>query len=71
MGRIWMPGIEIIVIIEIGKGMKFSSTTARPEMLPTDTWLGTRKKNPAAATMAAPAMPDTDVPAAESLPAKE
>ena len=32
-------------------GIKLPRTMARPEMLPTDTWLGIRKKNTAAATM--------------------
>lgn len=43
---------KIMVIAEIGSGIKFPITIARPDILPTDTVLGTRKKKTAAATMA-------------------
>ena len=58
MGRIWMPGIEIIDYCEWFFLCR--------QMPPTP-----QISAAAAATMATPAMPDTDVPAAESLPAKE
>ena len=39
------------VITEIGKGKKLCSTIANADILPTETWLGSIKKNTAAATM--------------------
>lgn len=41
-------------MVETGKGMKLLSTMARAVPLPTETWLGSMKKNTEIATMAVP-----------------
>ena len=43
--------LRIKVIAEILRGTKFPRTIARPDILPTDTWLGIRKKKTAAANL--------------------
>ena len=45
-----------MVIADRGRGMKLVRTIPRPDMLLTDAWLGTRKKNTAAAMIATAAV---------------
>lgn len=45
-----------MVMADTGSGIKLASTMARPDTLPTDNLLGTRKKNTAAATIAVPSV---------------
>lgn len=47
---------KIMVIADRGRGMKLVRTIPRPDMLLTDAWLGTRKKNTAAAMIATAAV---------------
>ena len=44
--------LRIMVRAEMGRGIITASTMARLDTLPTGTWLGTRKKNTDADTMA-------------------
>ena len=44
--------MRIMVRAEMGRGIITASTMARLDTLPTGTWLGTRKKNTDADTMA-------------------
>ena len=46
------PMFRMKVITDTDRGIKFESTIARPEILLTAVWLGTRKKNTATARMA-------------------
>ena len=48
--------LRIIVIADNGSGIKFTRMIPRPEILLTDAWLGTRKKNTAAAMIASAAV---------------
>ena len=48
------PTFMIRVMVEAESGMKLLSTIAKAAPLPTETWLGSIKKNTAAATMAVP-----------------
>ena len=48
------PTFMISVIVDTDSGMKLLKTIASAAPLPTDTWLGSIKKNTAAATMTVP-----------------
>ena len=48
------PTFIINVMVETESGMKLLSTIAKAAPLPTETWLGSIKKNTAAATIAVP-----------------
>ena len=45
------PTLKIMVIVEIGRGIKFATMIERPETLPTARLLGMRKKNTPAAVI--------------------